>query len=398
MRNIPDMSDRPMDRKRILIAGGRLQGVEVAYLAAEAGYETMLVDRDRMAPARGLVSEFRQVDIDDEDAMLPLVAAADIVLPALEDLGALQSLERYGKRTRTPVIYDSWCFELSHSKTASNHLFEELGLAVPEPYPRCGLPVIVKPDDDSGSHGVHRADSAARLDALLASTSTGTVIQRFVEGRSYSMEIIGDGRRRWALPITEVCTARDYDCMRIVAPAEIPADARRRFQEIGSMLGEALGIRGIFDIEVIVEDGIPYVLEIDARFPSQTPISIYHATGINMVACLTDIAEGTFSQPTYGRNRACLYQQVEADDTGVHLIGERPLSRCGPLRRMRDFFGADEALTDYTPEARKWRAIVIVTGSDHAEARDRFERCLSDMNRTMQSRNQRERWIDVTTH
>ena len=48
---------------RLLVVGGRLQGTEALYLAAKAGYETILVDRSSAPPAAGLADRHVVADV-----------------------------------------------------------------------------------------------------------------------------------------------------------------------------------------------------------------------------------------------------------------------------------------------------------------------------------------------
>ena len=71
---------------RLLIVGGKLQGTEAAYLAAKAGWDTVLVDRREAPPAAGVAHEHVQADITADEAVAKgLVTACDAVLPACED-------------------------------------------------------------------------------------------------------------------------------------------------------------------------------------------------------------------------------------------------------------------------------------------------------------------------
>ncbi|MCH4184823.1 MAG: hypothetical protein LKF61_04975, partial [Eggerthellaceae bacterium] len=74
----------------ILIVGGKLQGVEIAYLAAEAGYTTILLDKNDDTPAQGLVSRTVKADVYDKDTVLPLITSVDAVIPAVEDYAVLE--------------------------------------------------------------------------------------------------------------------------------------------------------------------------------------------------------------------------------------------------------------------------------------------------------------------
>jgi len=366
-----------MEARNILIVGGRLQGTEIAYLACEAGYRTLLVDRNAEVPARGIATSFVQADARYELGMLPLVRHADVIIPAVEDAQVLERLVAYGRATGTPVICDLNAYAISSSKTRSNELFDRLSLRIPGPYPWCGFPAIVKPDGLSGSRGVHRVNTSGEL--AVAMKGGGAVVQRFVEGRSFSMEVIGNGKSALLMPITEVVTGDDFDCVRIEAPARTTPDERTQFTRIAHRLADALHIDGIFDIEVISSNGLLYVLEIDARFPSQTPIAIYHATGINMVDALVRLKLGCLEMPLRNRVRACLYQQVEISRGGVALAGEHAMASCGPLRIRHGAYGADVMMTDDVLHDGCRRAIVINVAPTYEKAHERFANCAAAM-------------------
>lgn len=377
---------------RVLIVGGRLQGVEIAFLARQAGFHTVLVDRAPRVPASGLVDRCVHADVFDEPVMSAVFAQVDIVFPAIEDACVLERLIAYGRASGTPVVGDPRAYAISSSKRRSNELFDQVGICHPEAYPGCEFPVIVKPDGSSGSRGVARAFSAREVEACTAGRQDECVVQRYVEGRVLSMEVIGDGHTSTLLPITEVCIAPDYDAERIIAPASITDEERRQFMWIGRKLADRLSIDGIFDIEAVAEAGRLSVLEIDARFPSQTPVSICYATGVNMVERLASLhlhREAHIASREHG-TRVCWYQQVEVGCEGYELIGEHPISSCGPLHAMPGMFGADVMLSDRTFREvagggvdAPWQAIVIVTGASNREAHARFESCMEEAIRFM---------------
>lgn len=369
----------------VLIVGGKLQGVEIAFLARQAGFHTVLVDRANHVPASGLVDRCVRADVFDEPVMRALFAQADIVFPAIEDACVLERLIAYGRASGTPVVGDPRAYVISSSKRRSNELFDQVGIGHPEAYPGCEFPVIVKPDGSSGSRGVVRAFSTREVEACMAGRQDECVVQRYVEGRVLSMEVIGDGHTSTLLPITEVCIAPDYDAERIIAPASITDEERRQFMWIGRRLADSLSIDGIFDIEAISEAGRLFVLEIDARFPSQTPVSVCYATSVNMVERLASLHLPRKARVAYREHgtRVCWYQQVEVGCEGYELIGEHPISSCGPLHAMPGMFGADVILSDRTFREvagggvdAPWRAIVIVTGASNREAHARFESCM----------------------
>lgn len=320
--------------------------------------------------------------------MLPVFEQADVVLPAVENLLVLEKIAEYGKKTDTKVIFDKEIYDISCSKIKSNQIFKEEGLPMPESYPNCEYPVILKPDGQSGSSAVQKAESAEQVKQYLQRHSgERTVIQEYLTGRSYSLEVIGDGEKFYFPQITEVVVDAAYDCKRIIAPAQITQEEREQMLEIGGRLAKRLKIRGIFDIEVICSSGKLKLLEIDARLPSQTPISVYHSTGINMVELLVNLALGRkdIAQKTAAPSweRVCFYQQIQAEDKKITVLGEHIMGSCENLQIVTDFFGAQEAITDYQDGRQSWKAIVITVGKTHREAEERFMGVIQNIKQQM---------------
>ena len=89
---------------KIVIIGGKLQGIEACYLGMKAGIETILVDKNPEAPARHLCSRFVCEDLFNRSSQLLVeMKEADIVLPALENDAVLGWLGQGCKGTRIYV-------------------------------------------------------------------------------------------------------------------------------------------------------------------------------------------------------------------------------------------------------------------------------------------------------
>ena len=151
---------------RVFVLGGRLQGTEAVYLAAKAGYETLLMDRSPAPPAAGLAGRHVVGDITaDERASRSLARTCDVILPACEDEATLEWLTERAPRWGVPLLFDMAAWRVTRSKAASRRLFASLGVARPDPWPACGFPVVVKPDGASGSYGVSMAHDEPALTA-----------------------------------------------------------------------------------------------------------------------------------------------------------------------------------------------------------------------------------------
>ncbi len=355
------------------IVGGGLQGLEAAYLAGKAGWQVRLLDRRPDAPARGLATSFVQGEAADAAVLDRSLAGVDLVLPTLEDAPALESLCRWAGERGLPLAFDPAAYAVSCSKRASNALFRRLGLEVPRDWPACGLPVLVKPDGSSGSRGVRVFREEAAWRAWLAGLGDAEawVLQEYLEGPSYSIEVLGGPGAHRALQVTGLDMDAGYDCKRVRAPASLPVEHARALERMAVELAEALGLRGLMDLEAILHGGRLKLLEIDARLPSQTPIAVFWSTGYNMVEALGALfldPGGGGPPPLPPVRRAALLEHVRVTGRRLEVSGEHVLVGRGGLRVERGFFGAEEAITDYAPERSDWVATLLVTGEDAAQA------------------------------
>ena len=357
------------------MVGGKLQGTEAVYLAAKAGHETVLVDRRPDTPASGLADRFVVADITaDEDRARLLVRSCDAVLPACEDLATLSWLAERVPRWDVPLLFDLEAYLVSQSKAASRRLFAELDVPRPAAWPGCGFPVVVKPDSASGSEGVRVVTCDEELREARVTLETAgheVVVEEYVAGPSLSLEVLAWGGRAVALQVTGLEFDAAYDCKRVVAPVDgVDAGTLAAFDAAAVLLGEGLRLNGLMDVEVMVRDGAPKVLEIDARLPSQTPTAVLWSSGLNIVDALLETAARE-APPVVDRDprRACVYQHIHARAGLLEVLGEHVMGSARPLTLVPGFFGAAEALTDYAPGAREWSATLIATGASVGEAR-----------------------------
>jgi pyrrolysine biosynthesis protein PylC len=356
---------------RIVVAGGGLQGTEAAYLARQAGWEITLIDRKESAPASGLCDQYVRLDLTDGRSLDRVLERADFVIPALENQAALDSLEQAAGRLGIPLAYDAAAYAVTVSKRRSDALFAEHGIPAPQYWP-CALPVIAKPSGSSGSKGVRLISQPAEIERLLTSGSAEAeqwVVQEYLPGDSYSIEVLGCRGHYLPLQVTDLGMDADYDCRRVTAPTRLPPAKIAEFQDLAVKLAGLLNLKGIMDVEVIDHGGRLKVLEIDARLPSQTPATVFHSAGINMLTLLYDIFALDRLPPIQAPeiSRAVIYEHVLVEPDGLQVLGEHIISTAGRLRLERDFFGANEAITDYFPGAGHWVATLIFEGGPASE-------------------------------
>ncbi len=124
------------------------------------------------------------------------------------------------------------------------------------------------------------------------------------------------------------------------------------------------------DVEAIYFREEFKILEIDARLPSQTPTAVYWSTNQNMVKLLGDLyATPTDDLPPAGDNmRGTVYEHIRVSGNRLKICGEHIMTEGGPLNLQKDFFGADEAITNFEPGRDQWVATLIFCGTNRHQA------------------------------
>lgn len=360
---------------RLCIVGGALQGMEAVFLAHEAGYETVVIDRKETAPALSICDEPHVLDpLKDISAALEVFSTCDAVIPACEEIDLLEELDDIMRESGIPFLFDMDSYDISCSKRMSNDIMESVGVPLPGHWPECGYPVIVKPSSQSGSIGVSVAfsdEDVARGLKIVDSLGDVPVIQEFVHGKSVSIEVIGDGRRVRAFVTTEVVLDSNYDCKMVRCfPDILSEDQDRDFREIGENVAAAIGLTALMDVEAILTPKGLRVLEIDARIPSQTPAAIYIATGVNL---LEELVTSSLGSPA-GRvssGGSGIYWHLHFRDGTLRTTGEKEFGKVRGPKMGSGLFGSDRYISDYVPGAKEWHGTFMVSGltPDEAEAR-----------------------------
>jgi pyrrolysine biosynthesis protein PylC len=364
---------------KIGIVGGALQGMEAVFLSGKAGFETLVIDRKDTAPALSLSDHYEIVDaVKEPEKIEKILSDCDVVIPACEEIDALESLVKITKRIETPFLFDIDSYKISCSKEKSNQIMGSLGVPLPRPWPECGFPVIVKPSSQSGSIGVSAVNNEGEMtDALkvVENLHDSPIVQEFVSGKSVSIEVIGNGSTARSYVTTEVVLDSNYDCKMVVCePGILSKEDDEQFAKIGRDVAESIKLRALMDVEAICTKNGLRVLEIDSRIPSQTPAAVWAATDINLVQ---ELAFSALEKDTGVKNRGecSAYEHFVVEYGSLITCGEKNFGHVEEPRTEERFFGADEAITDYMPGKEVWRATVINSGrtpNDVLEKRKRF--------------------------
>jgi 3-methylornithine--L-lysine ligase len=365
-------SVRGEERVLVAVVGGNLQGLEAAYLAHKAGWNVRVVDKIGRPPAAGLCDSFVQADVTAATELSKALADIDLIIPSLEDDAALRSLLHWSRKTGVPLAFDPDAYAVTSSKLESAELFKRIGTPVPLPWPECGFPVFAKPSRGSGSRGATRFHDwqSLRRHFSQAFPPQDWVLQEYLDGSLHSLEVIGIPGKYRALQVTDLYVDAGYDCKRVVAPSVLSLQQVAEFEKLSLTIAEALHLHGIMDVEAILHAGQLKVLEIDARLPSQTPTAVYWSTGQNMLQNLADLfqANPQGPDPDFATVRGSVFEHILVENGSLEIRGEHIMTGRGPLYLRPDFFGADEAITDFAQGMNSWVATLMIASPDRTVA------------------------------
>jgi pyrrolysine biosynthesis protein PylC len=365
---------------KIAIIGGKLQGVEAAYLAGKIGWDVTLIDRAPEPPASGLCHQFLHTDIETRTDLEQLLQPFDLVIPTLENQHALDCLEHFSQHGMTTILFDFEAYAITSSKIESDKLLAGIPIPTPAPHQEDTFPCIVKPSNGSGSQGIRVIFDSEQLNSHLSAVSGEHVVQKYVDGPSYSMEVIGYPGNYTPLQATELEMDPAYDCKRVVAPSALSIKNIEDFEIISTTIAEALALKGLMDIEVILDKDVLRVLEIDARLPSQTPITVHASTGVNMLRLLTDShSRAPENAAITAVEQGVIYEHIRVTGNTLTVTGEHIMASAGPLHLRKDFFGADEAITSQWKNQTNWVATLIICAENRTAAWKKRKTILADI-------------------
>ncbi len=370
---------------KVAVIGGGLQGVEICLLAKKAGWKTLLIDQSENPIAKELADDFLCMPVEElaqfsAKRLQEIFLDIAILIPALENDHALQFLVHFCKQHALAFAFDEKAYAISSSKIKSQRFFEENNTPIPKPAKNTDTipyPLIAKPSKGSGSQGVRLLHNEQELLAYLPEglKSSGWIIESYCAGRQFSMEVCGTPEKYQTFQLTELLMDDVFDCRGVVAPVK-EKEIENLVQKELLKLAERLQLQGIMDIEVAADEQGIHVFEIDARFPSQTPLTVYYSTGVNLlehfVACFIN-----YTPQAQTKNvQSASYFHVAREGEKIFYAGEHSLTTAGSLRLMQSVPGAEEVLIGGSLEEKKWSAVLFLAAENDKELEKRKAQAL----------------------
>jgi predicted ATP-grasp superfamily ATP-dependent carboligase len=162
-------------------------------------------------------------------------------------------------------------FRLSATLRAAGVATPDLALSAPAGLSGRGW--LLKHRQSSGGTGVEPYSGQALGD--------GGYLQQKIDGQPRSALFLGDAQRVVLIGMSACwsgAAGRRYVYRGGLAPLPIPDPLRETLERIGRVLHQVFGLRGLFGVDLIVCDGIPWVLEVNPRYTASVELFEY-ATG-----------------------------------------------------------------------------------------------------------------------
>ena len=139
-----------------------------------------------------------------------------------------------------------------------------------------GLPCFVKPNRAGSSFGISKVSKIEELDAAIHKAyqeDPEIIIEKSIEGIEVSVGAFNKNKNLVILPITEiVCETEffNYEAKYLgksdeITPARISEQEAEKVRQEVKKIYETLNMRGLTRSEFIIQDGIPYFLEINTN-------------------------------------------------------------------------------------------------------------------------------------
>lgn len=153
--------------------------------------------------------------------------------------------------------------------------------------PNLKFPVIVKPACEGSGFGIHKDSLVFCEEALhevvlnrLETYQPPALAEEYIEGREFTVGIIGNGENKVILPIVEINfenVTGEYDKFNTFeskhgqggqkqsyCPVILNAETKRSVERSALMAFEALGCKDFARVDIRMRDGISYVIEVNS--------------------------------------------------------------------------------------------------------------------------------------
>ncbi len=171
--------------------------------------------------------------------------------------------------------------------------------------------------------------------------------QEFLEGEACAAVYVGDGRSARLLGVTRQLVGADwlhagaFCYCGSLGPLGLNDATRNAFEHLGNVLAGGCGLLGLFGVDCILREGIPFAVEINPRYTASVEV-LEHATGIRALTLHRQVFEphaapefpAPVVAPVVGKAILFARDNLRFPDTGPWL--DSTSARSGELPEFAD--------------------------------------------------------------
>lgn len=316
----------PSDKKKILVLGSgpiRIgQGVEFDYSTVhavwsirEAGYEAIIINNNPETVSTDYTTSdklyFEPLTVEDVMNVYDLEKPVGTIvsLGGQTAINLAEPLHKLG----VPIIgTDVEAIRNAEDRGCFERIMEELKIPQPEAEAvtniedgvkaaaRIGYPVLVRPSYVLGGRAMQIVSNEERLrhylqNAVELNTDQPVLVDRYIIGKELEIDAICDGTDVFIPGIMEHVERTGIhsgDSISVYPTFSVSQKVKETILEYSKQLGLRIGIRGLFNIQFIVDDKEEvYVIEVNPRSSRTVPF-LSKATGIQMAHLATQVMLG----------------------------------------------------------------------------------------------------------
>lgn len=191
---------------------------------------------------------------------------------------------------------------------------------------KIAFPVVIKPVDSSASRGVRLVTKFGDLakiynDTIVYSKSKKVIIEEYIDGPEYSIEVLVQHGNVHIIAITEKTTSElpYFIEERHIVPANLSIQDSQRISSLVNNIIQVVKLdNSAAHVEVRLTSSGPVLIEMGARLGGDyiTSDLVPLATGVNMLANIVEIALGEPVQVQASFNKFAGIQFVAPEDLG----------------------------------------------------------------------------------
>jgi predicted ATP-grasp superfamily ATP-dependent carboligase len=214
--------------------------------------------------------------------------------------GALENrprLIRQLARQRCLWGNDGPVLDIVRSPQRIAQILTAVGLPSPDvlsqaPSPQQGCRWVIKPRASAAGLGIRFWDGKA----LSGRRTRSSYFQEFISGTACAALYVGEPERAHLLGVTRQLIgeawlgAAPFRYCGSVGPLDVPAGTRAMLEGIGRALTAASGMRGLFGVDFVLRDGVPWLIEVNPRYTASVEVLEY-ATGLRALALHRQVFE-----------------------------------------------------------------------------------------------------------